>query len=61
MMETDLLTSPVRDDPVELLPGEQPIPPEADPRAEVCQEIARDCRMDPEEYLEEIQVAASGE
>jgi hypothetical protein len=60
-MESDLLSRPLSDSPVETVRPEQQSCPEKDALAEVRKAIVADCRLAPEEYLEEVHVAASGE
>jgi hypothetical protein len=60
-MESKLLSSPASDSPAEVVRPEQPSCPEVDALAEVRKAIGADCRIEPEKYLEEIRVAASGE
>ena len=60
-MESKLLSSAVRDSAAESVRPSQLSCPEVDALAEVREAIAADCRIDPENYLEEIRVAAGGE
>jgi hypothetical protein len=60
-MESKPLSSPVSNPPAETLPSEQPSVLDAAALAEVVQVIAADCRLAPEQYLDEIRMAASGE
>jgi hypothetical protein len=60
-MESKLLSRPVSDSPVETVRTEQQSCPEKDALAEIRKAIVADCRLAPEEYLEEVRVAASGE
>jgi hypothetical protein len=60
-MESNLLARPVSDSPAETVRPEQQSSPEEGALAEVRKAIVADCRHAPEEYLEEVRVAASGE
>ena len=60
-MESKLLTPPVSDSPAETVRPEQQARPEEVALAEVRKAIVADCRLAPEEYLQEVRVAASGE
>ena len=60
-MESKLLTPPVSESPAETVRPEKQSCPEKNALAEVRKAIVADCRIAPEEYLEEVRVAASGE
>jgi hypothetical protein len=60
-MESKRLSSPVSDSPAEVVRPEKQHCPGADVLAEVRKAIVTDCRKAPDQYLEEVRVAASGE
>jgi hypothetical protein len=60
-MENKLLSSPVSDSPTEATPAEERSCPAEEALTEVRKAIVADCRHAPGKYLEEIEVAASGE
>ena len=60
-MERNLLSSPPSVAPAEAPSAERQCCPEAEALAEARKTIVADCRIAPEEYLEEVRVAASGE
>jgi hypothetical protein len=60
-MESNLLSPAVRDSLAETARPESPSGPGPEALAEVREAIVADSRKVPEDYLEEIRVAASGE
>jgi hypothetical protein len=60
-MKSELLPSPTSDAPAKAARPEQQGCPEGEALVEARKAITADCRLNPERYLEEVRVVASGE